>query len=75
VNLAKAIAQKKNIIKTQTYTELGDPADQIIACAKNCSADLIVTGRRGLGSISSLFQGSTTLRVNQLAKCACLSVV
>ncbi|MFT6877399.1 MAG: nucleotide-binding universal stress UspA family protein [Granulosicoccus sp.] len=75
VNSAKAIAQQKNINITQTYTELGDPADQIIACAENCNAELIVTGRRGLGSIGSFFQGSTTVRVNQLAKFACLSVV
>lgn len=53
----------------------GDPADHIIACAENCGADLIVTGRRGLGSVGALVQGSTTQKVNHNAKCACLSVV
>ncbi|WP_299046005.1 universal stress protein [uncultured Tateyamaria sp.] len=57
------------------HTEQGDPADHIIACAKAVGADLIVTGRRGLGSIGSLVQGSTSLRVNHLAKCATLSVI
>ncbi|MEQ3711616.1 MAG: universal stress protein [Tateyamaria sp.] len=55
--------------------KLGDAADVMIEYANECGADLIVTGRRGLGSIGSLVQGSTTQRVNHLAKCACLSVV
>ena len=75
VNAAKAIAEQYNLKITQTHVERGDPADHIIACAEGCGADLIVMGRRGLGSIGSLLQGSTSLRVNHLAKCACLSVV
>ena len=58
-----------------TLQKLGDAAAVITEYAKECRADLIVTGRRGLGSIGSFVQGSTTLRVNHLAKCACLSVV
>ncbi|MEL7212817.1 MAG: universal stress protein [Pseudomonadota bacterium] len=60
---------------TDTHMEMGDPGDHIIACAKEVGADLIVTGRRGLGSVGSLLQGSTTQRVNHLAECACLSVI
>ena len=71
----KVIAKECGQVVTQTHMERGDPADQIIACAEGCGADLIVTGRRGLGSVGSLVQGSTTQRVNHLAKCACLSVV
>jgi len=59
----------------ETRSDQGDPAAQIIACAEDTGADLIVTGRRGLGSIGSLVQGSTTQRVNHLAKCATLSVI
>lgn len=69
--LAAASGQKI----ASTHTEQGDPGDHIIACAKEVGADLIVTGRRGLGSIGSLVQGSTSLRVNHLAKCATLSVL
>ena len=58
-----------------THQELGDAANVIIEYAKGCNADLIVTGRRGLGSVGALVQGSTTQRVNHLAQCACLSVV
>jgi nucleotide-binding universal stress UspA family protein len=75
VNSANKIAQKTDTKITQTHTERGDPAEQIIACAKDCGADLIVTGRRGLGSIGSVVLGSTTQSVNHLATCACLSVV
>lgn len=71
----EAIAKEYNQTIKQTYSERGDPADQILACAENCGADLIITGRRGLSGISALLQGSTTQRVNHLAKCACLSVV
>ncbi|MEM8653211.1 MAG: universal stress protein [Pseudomonadota bacterium] len=63
----------RNIAGVQA--EQGDPADHIVGYAKEVGADLIVMGRRGLGSIGSLVQGSTSLRVNHLAKCATLSVI
>lgn len=72
---AEAIAKKYDVQFAQSHTQRGDAADEIIACAEGCGADLIVTGRRGLGGVSSLLQGSTSQRVNHLAKCACLSVV
>jgi len=75
VNDAVAIARQHDVKIQKTYTDQGDPAEQIIACAEMCDADLIITGRRGLGSIKSLIQGSTSLQVNHLASCACLSVV
>ncbi len=75
LNSAKAMAEKKGIKTIHVHKERGDPADEIIACAEGCGANLIVLGRRGLGSVDSLLQGSTNQRVNHLAKCACLSVV
>ncbi len=75
VNSAKAIAEQHNQKITQVYTERGDAAKQIIDCTEACGADLIVMGRRGLGNVGSLIQGSTSQRVNHLAKCACLSVI
>ena len=71
----KAIALECGHPVTATHLETGDPADTIIARVEQIGADLVVTGRRGLGNIGSLVQGSTTQRVNHLAKCACLSVV
>lgn len=72
---AVAIAKEFDLTLTQMYMDSGDPADEIIACAKACGSDLIVTGRRGLGAVGALVQGSTTQRVNKLAECACLSVI
>lgn len=75
LNSGKSVANECGIIAVHTHMKRGDPAEEIISYAKGCEADLIVTGRRGLGSVSSLVQGSTTQRVNHLAECACLSVV
>ncbi len=71
----EAIAKESDCTIAQTYGDRGNPVDAIIACADNTGADLIVTGRRGLGGLASLVQGSTTQGVNHQAKCACLSVV
>lgn len=75
LNAGKAIGEELGLEITQTHMKRGDPAEEIVACAEECGADLIVTGRRGLGGIGSLVLGSTTQKVNHLAKCACLSVV
>ena len=74
VKSGKKIVQELGRTIKQTYTQVGNPADELVACAEGCAADLIITGRRGLGNVGSLLQGSTSLRVNHLAKCACLSV-
>ena len=74
LNTGKEIAATSGQSITQTYMQIGDPADELVACAETCSADLIVTGRRGLGNIGALVQGSTTQKVNHKAQCACLSV-
>ncbi|NSY39331.1 universal stress protein [Leisingera sp. ANG59] len=58
-----------------TRSNRGNPVDEIIACAEECDADLIVTGRRGLGSVGALIQGSTSLGISHQAKCACLTVL
>lgn len=75
LNAGKDIGKELGLEITQTHMKRGDPAEEIVACAEDCGADLIVTGRRGLGGIGSLVLGSTTQKVNHLAKCACLSVV
>ena len=62
----------KNI---SAYMPHGDAATEILAHADRISADLIVTGRRGLSQLSSFLLGGTTQRINQFAKCACLSVI
>ena len=75
ISAAQAVVDACHQPLAQTHIGDGDPADAIVACAETCGADLIVTGRRGLGALGSIVQGSTSLRVNHLAKCASLSVV
>lgn len=75
LDAGKAIAAELGVPVTQTYMQVGDPAHEIVACAEKCGADLIVSGRRGLGSLGALVQGSTSQKINHLAKCACLTVI
>ena len=75
LNVAKSIATEHGQTLQETHVDIGDPADKILECAKTHGADLIVTGRRGLGAVGALMQGSTTLKVNHHADCACLSVI
>lgn len=72
---AKEITGECKVADVKPHLMTGSAADQIVDCANACGADLIVTGRRGLGSVGTLIQGSTVARVNHLAKCATLSVV
>ncbi|MAZ19827.1 universal stress protein [Roseovarius sp.] len=62
----------KNVQSQMTH---GDAATEILKYAAEANVDLIVTGRRGLSGLASLVLGSTSLRINHHAKCACLSVV
>lgn len=75
LNAGKEVAKECGQTVTQAHVKRGNPADEIVAYADDCGADLIVTGRRGLGNVGSLVLGSTTQGVNHKAKCACLSVV
>ena len=77
---SKIIAKGEKIVAehgrsvTSTMTDRGDPAEKVVARAKELGADLIVTGRRGLGNLGALIQGSTTQRIGHLAETACLTV-
>jgi len=53
---------------------LGSPADAVVAFARDRKADLIVCGNRGFGRLKSLFLGSTSHKITQLAECSCLTV-
>jgi nucleotide-binding universal stress UspA family protein len=63
-------------IKGRTTTKIlyGDPAHAIVDDAGKNETDLIVLGRRGLGTFTGLLLGSTTTKVSQLAPCAVLTV-
>lgn len=71
---AAAAAKELGITPSSTTTGEGDPFEEIMTIAQLYSADLIVTGRRGLGNLSGLFAGSTSQQIAKHADCAFLSV-
>lgn len=52
----------------------GDPAEELLDYAESQGIDLIVAGRRGLGTLGGLAMGSVTLKLGQHAKCSVLTV-
>lgn len=59
----------------QAHVGWGDPADFVLKTAKQIDADLIVMGRRGLGSLRALAFGSVSQSIAHHAKVPCLTVV
>jgi nucleotide-binding universal stress UspA family protein len=53
---------------------IGDPAEQILACAEATQADPIALGSRGHGRLVGLLLGSVAQKVAALARCAVLVV-
>ncbi|MEE4189282.1 MAG: universal stress protein [Roseobacter sp.] len=71
---ATAAAQALNVTPASTTIGEGDAFEEIMTIAGLYSADLIVTGRRGLGNLHGLFAGSTSQQIAKSASCAFLSV-
>ncbi|WP_227269704.1 universal stress protein [Roseobacter weihaiensis] len=71
---AAAQVQTAGITPSSTTVGEGDAFEEIMTIVGLYGADLVVTGRRGLGNISGLFAGSTSQQIAKHAKCAFLSV-
>ncbi|MCX7566891.1 universal stress protein [Sulfitobacter sp. F26169L] len=71
---ATAIAAEEGVAGVELHIGHGDPARNLLDLAKKTGADLIVTGRRGLGDFSALVLGSTSNQISKKAQCACLTV-
>lgn len=71
---AKVLAEAAGQKDIEVHIGHGDPVDDLITRAEAMKADLIVTGRRGLGDLRGLFLGSTSHGVSRRATCACLTV-
>lgn len=71
---ARAIAAEEGLETVEVHIGHGDPGHDILDRAETASADLIITGRRGLGNLGSLVLGSTSHQISKNAKCACLTV-
>ena len=71
---AREDAAQAGCIPAQCFVGNDAPASEILKCAEDIEADLIVLGRRGLGSVKSLLLGSVSQKVSHEAKCACMTV-
>ena len=74
IERAQATAAAAGVENVETYVCHGDAAYVLTEYAKSVGCDLIVTGRRGLGNLSALVLGSTSLDVGKRAECAHLTV-
>lgn len=71
---ARDLATKSGCAPSQCVVGNDAPANEILKCADEIGADLIVLGRRGLGSVKSLLLGSVSQKVSHEATCACMTV-
>ena len=68
----RAAAKGARHISTDVF--VGDPAEQILACANARQADLVALGSRGHGRLAGLLLGSVAQKVVALARCPVLVV-
>ena len=71
---AAARAREAGASEVQTVLEFGDPAGILVDYAKANAVDLVVMGRRGLGTLGGLLLGSVSHKVTQAVPCACMTV-
>lgn len=67
-------AREHGIDPSSQIVRTGSPSAEVLHTADATSSDLIVTGRRGMGSVASLVLGSTSQKIAHDAQCACLTV-
>jgi nucleotide-binding universal stress UspA family protein len=67
-------AEANGAKKVSTRSSTGDPAEEIVALAKELEADLIVIGSRGHGRVAGLLLGSVAQKVLAHAACPVLVV-
>ena len=74
---SKIIEEGVEVVKTNghsitsTHCTEGNPVDEVLDCAESTGADLIVTGRKGVGQSRCL---GPRQHISHRAKCAHLSV-
>jgi nucleotide-binding universal stress UspA family protein len=68
----RATGKGASYVSTDVY--VGDPAEQILACADARQVDLIVVGSRGHRRLAGLLLGSVARKVVALAHCPVLVV-
>jgi nucleotide-binding universal stress UspA family protein len=67
-------ARISGIKNIKTYVKNGDAAEVVLEIAKDNDVDVIVTGNRGLGNLTSLLLGGVSHKISHLAECTCINV-
>lgn len=71
---AEREARRKGVEHVSTAIKDGDPAKEILRLMDTGKYDLIVMGRRGIGSIRGLLMGSVSHKISNLADCTVVTV-
>jgi len=71
---AKTICAEQGVKTIKTSVRTGDYAEEILNAAKDCNADMIIVGSRGLGLLKSTVLGSVSQKVLHHAGCSVLTV-
>lgn len=66
--------EKRDKIKINTLSVIGNPHLEILNASKKIKADLIVMGTHGISGTKEFFIGSNTFKIIKNAKCPVLSV-
>ena len=66
---ARIEAWANGAVRLSSVTAFGDPADEIVRCADDRRADLVVLGSSSHGRLERLFHGSVVQKVLALAPC------
>ena len=74
VTNAKVHAEKAGASNITSAVIKGPVARSIVKCGKECNADMIVIGTRGMGNIEATLRGGVSHRVELLATVPVLSV-
>lgn len=72
---AKAIVGDRRELKAIYISRAGNPAQEILACARERSADVLYLGSRGRGPLGALFLGSVSREVVGAAGCSVVIVL
>ncbi|SMY07022.1 universal stress protein [Flavimaricola marinus] len=71
---AEEIAKEEGKTFASTNILSGPPGDAILSCARDKDADLVILGRRGLGSLRGVLMGSVSQNLAAHADCAVMTV-
>ncbi len=71
---AEASARQCGVSNIDSRALQGDPAEEVVAYARDQQADLIVCGNRGFGKLKTLLLGSISHKIAQMAECSCMTV-